>query len=671
MSYSTDATPQLPTQISRKSLSWLFAIQIFILVPHFITVPLWIAAVWLVVAIWRWQIFQGVWDYPNKIIKTIFVLGCTAGLILTLGVSFNLQSMESLLVVGFILKLLEMKTRKDFVLLIFIALFILATQFIEFNHFPAAAYGIFCLVLLFTTLLQQYQSQRSGSLWMELRPSLFIVLQAIPFMIILFLVIPRLGSFWAVPSPQQAKTGMTDSLSPGDISELIQSNELAFRVTFEGDIPRPEKLYWRGLVLSFFDGQRWSQEQEPGRRRFRTLHQTQADFGPRLTYVGEKVSYEVVVEPTGQTWLYTLAAPQIWSSNVAVSNDLRVQAYGAVTQRLGYRVTSVLDYRLAKLDDNELKRNLELPGNNNPKTRQLAREWLAETGSTGKLVEKLFSYYNKSFFYTLRPPALGSDVVDEFMWQSRLGFCEHFATSFVFFMRAAGVPARVVVGYQGGELNSIEGYLSVRQRDAHAWAEIWFEDRGWVSVDPTAAVAPERIQSGIASSLDENDQKLLGKSFGSSLKILMRMRDQWDALNFQWTRWVMNYDSALQSKLLTQLLSDVSPWRIALFVLGAGLVSLLFVLSILFLRTSRVKKPLAEVYYQKLCKKLSAYGFQPLPGETPTQFLTRIINARPDLAVPIGRIMQLYEKAVYGDDSTLLTQLHDELREFSPRKKSA
>ncbi|RYD71009.1 MAG: DUF3488 domain-containing protein, partial [Sphingobacteriales bacterium] len=405
MSYATETAMQIPTQISRKSLSWLFAIQVFILAPHFVTVPVWIAAVWLIVAVWRWQIFQGVWNYPNKLIKTCFVFVCFTGLILSLGVSFNLESMESLLVVGFILKLLEMKTRKDFVLLIFIALFILATQFIEFNHFPAAAYGFFCLVLLCTTLMQLYQSSRDTNVWKELRPSLFIILQAIPFMIILFLVIPRLGSFWAVPSPQKAKTGMTDSLSPGDISELIQSNELAFRVTFEGPVPRPEKLYWRGLVLSFFDGQRWSQEQEPGRRKFRALHQSQTDFGSRLTYVGQKTSYEVVVEPSGQSWLYVLAAPQIWSANVAVSNDLRVQAYGSVTQRLGYRITSMLDYRLEKLDDNELTRNLELPGSSNPKTRQLAREWLVETGSTEKMIEKLFSYYSKSFFYTLRPPA--------------------------------------------------------------------------------------------------------------------------------------------------------------------------------------------------------------------------------------------------------------------------
>jgi transglutaminase-like putative cysteine protease len=516
--------------------------------------------------------------------------------------------------------------------------------------------------------MQLYRTSSNKNILKELRPNFYILLQAIPFMMIMFVVIPRLGSFWSVPSPQHAKTGMSDSMSPGDLSELMQSDELAFRVTFNGRVPSHEKLYWRSLVLSNFDGRRWSQNKYQYQQNLNNLRQFNSNLHSHIEYLGERNSYEVIAEPSGRPWLYALAAPQTWSGDIALTRDLRLQAFTPVAQRISYRVTSVLNYRLNEISADELAQNLQLPLKGNKQTRQLAKDWLAETGSPQKLIEKLFRYYNKSFIYTLRPPALGTDPVDEFLFQSRQGFCEHFASSFVFFMRAAGIPARVVIGYQGGDLNSVEGYLAVRQRDAHAWAEVWFENRGWVSMDPTAAVAPERIQKGIEESLSANDQEFLAKPFGSSLKMLMRLYDRIDALNFQWTRWVMNYDSTLQSKLLAKLLSDASPFRIALFALGAGFASLLLVFVILHLRTSKIKLPLTAMLYQQLCKKLNAFGWVPEPGETPRRFTQRIISERPELSLPLGRIMDLYEQLTYAEDVSVLNQLKQELLEFSPKK---
>ncbi len=656
------------TQISRKSLSWLFVVQIFILAPHFVSVPAWIALVWVIVAYWRWQIFQGAWNYPNKIQKTLVVFACCTGLFTSFGVSFSFQSMISLLLVGFILKLLEMKARKDFILLIFVAFFILAAQFIEFTNFIAAFYGFFCLMLLCTTLMQLYRTSSGKNIFVELRPNFYILLQAIPFMIILFVVIPRMGSFWSVPSPQHAKTGMSDSMSPGDFSELMQSDELAFRVTFNDRVPSHEKLYWRSLVLSNFDGRRWSQNKYQYQQSLSNLRQLHSDLHSHIEYLADKNTYEVIAEPSGRPWLYALAAPQVWNGDIALTRDLRLQAFTPVAQRISYRVTSVLNYRLHQMSSDELAQNLQLPLKGNAQTRQLAREWLAESGSPEKLIEKLFQYYNKNFTYTLRPPPLGADSVDEFLLQSRQGFCEHFSSSFVFFMRAAGIPARVVVGYQGGDLNSVEGYLAVRQRDAHAWAEVWFENRGWVSMDPTAAVAPERIQKGIEESLSAHDQELLAKPFGSSLKMLMRLYDQLDALNFQWTRWVMNYDSTLQSKLLSKLLSDTSPFRIALFAVGAGFASLLVVFAILLLRTNKIKLPVTAMLYQQLCKKLKSVGYEPEPGETPRHFIQRIVSVHPELSLSLGRIIDLYEQLAYAEDVSVLNQLKQELLKFSPKQ---
>lgn len=648
--------------ISRASLAWLLCVQIFILAPHFVSVPWWIGLVWVAVAVWRWRIFQGAWNYPGKLQKTVLVLACCAGLFFSLGSGFKFESMVSLLVVGFTLKLLELKNQKDFVLLIFIAFFILAAQFIEFNHFLAAFYGFACLVLLCSTLMQLYRQSENVSLWKNLRPSVGILLQAIPFMVLLFIVVPRLGSFWAVPAPMQAKTGMSDSMSPGDFTELMESNELAFRVTFTSALPARDKLYWRSLVFSLFDGRKWSQSREQKSENF--FNQGSSNLRSHIEYKDENVEYDVIAEASMQPWLYVLAAPKTWPDKIAFSRDLRLRAYVPVTERISYHVVSSLNYQLNSLNADELQQNLQLPKTGNLKTRERAKEWLAETQSTEKLIAKLFDYYRQSFFYTLKPPPLGDDTVDDFLWNSRQGFCEHFSSSFVFFLRAAGIPARVVVGYQGGDINSIDNAISVRQRDAHAWAEVWLEGRGWVMFDPTGAVAPERVQRGIEQSLSATDRQLLAKPFGSSFKLMLRAREQWDAINLAWTQWVMNYDSASQSTVLERLLGEVTPLRIAVMVV-LSLSSFGFVLFLMIvLRSSKRELPETARMYLALCKKLKRVGFQPNAIETPRAFVNRVISQRPNLNEPLSRLINAYESWVYGDDHAAKEEFAKYLRQF-------
>jgi len=651
--------------ISRKSLAWLLAIQVFILAPHFVIAPIWIAVVWLMVAVWRWQIFQGAWNYPSKTKKTLLVVVCCASLYFSLGAGFRFESMVSLLLVGFTLKLLELKNRKDFVFLILIALFILAAQFIQFNHFLAAFYGFGCLTLLCATLMQLYKESAVQGIWKDIRPSFYILLQAIPFMVILFVVVPRIGSFWAVPSPQQSTTGMSDSMSPGDFTELMESNELAFRVSFVGAIPAREKLYWRGLVFSFFDGRSWSQTSE--QKATRRFNPASTNLQAHIVHKGEQIEYDLIAEVSGQRWLYSLGAPKQWPDNIGFARDLRLYAFEPVNERMHYHVTASLAYQLNEISPEELAQNKLIPITGNLKTRERAQEWLAETGSPEKLIEKLFAYYGQSFFYTLKPPALGVDVVDDFLWNSRQGFCEHFASSFVFFMRAAGVPARVVVGYQGGDINSVDGSLTVRQRDAHAWAEVWLAGRGWVLFDPTAAVAPERVQKGIEQSLSATDRQLLAKPFGLSIKILLRMREQWDAANLTWVRWVMNYDSGLQASLLERILGEVSPLRVAVLVvvIGTGFGILLF--AMLILRKRKRDLPETSLLYLQLCKKLKVCGFIPLASETPRHFCTRVIESKPELSAALAELMDLYEQLTYGDNPEVNTCLRKALNKFSPK----
>jgi len=652
--------------ISRTSLAWLLTIQIFILAPHFISVPVWIPIVWMCVAFWRWKIFQGAWNYPGKLQKTVLVLGCCFGLYLSLGKGFRFELMVSLLIVGFTLKLLELKNRTDFVLLIFISLFILATQFIQFNHFLAALYGFFCLTLLCATLMQLYSRVEQDSIWCGIRPGFYILLQAIPFMLILFVVMPRLGSFWAVPSPQQAKTGMSDSMSPGDFSELMESNEVAFRVKFLNNSPAREKLYWRSLVFSDFDGRRWSQSRE---QKFENeFNQASKKLRSHIAYEGDEVEYDVIAEASRQSWLYALAAPKSWSNNIAFARDMRLQAFGPVNERMSYHVVSALNYQFNEIRSEELTQNTVLPKSGNPKTRERARAWRAETGSNEKFIEKVLAYYQQSFFYTLKPPALGVDVVDEFLWGTRQGFCEHFASSFVFFMRAAGIPARVVVGYQGGDINSVDGSLTVRQRDAHAWSEVWLEGKGWVMFDPTASVAPQRIQQGIEQSLSETDRQFLAKPFGSSIKFILHLRERWDAVNLNWTRWVLNFDSDTQSSLLKKWMGDSSVTRTVIIIMSliAGLCALLF--ALLVLKNTKEELPESARIYLSLCKKLRPLGFAPLPGETPRQFINRVISRRAEFSSNLPQLIDLYEQLAYGEDELVVHKLNAAVASFRPKK---
>ncbi|HWV14402.1 MAG TPA: DUF3488 and transglutaminase-like domain-containing protein [Cellvibrio sp.] len=654
--------------MTRQSLLWLFAVQSLVLAPHYFSVPGWIGLLWLGVCFWRWKIFRGAWNYPGKLAKTLIVLLATAGLVLSLGKGFSLIAMVSLLLVGSILKLLEIKTRKDFVLLLFISLLVLATQFIFFDDFLAAVYGIVCLTVIFAALLQLYQQADAQPFWLQLRTSGFMLVQAIPIMVLLFVAMPRLGAFWSMPVPESAKTGLSDSMSPGDISELSLSDELVFRATFVDKIPANEQLYWRSLVLSVFDGRRWSRDRWREQDLQSSL-QPIAGWREQIDYRGDSIRYNIVAEPFAQRWLYVLGAAQVWSEELLLGRDLHLQARAPLDKRISYDVTATLDYGLdvtAEKNEKRFAPFLQLPVQGNPQTRQIAADWLRETGSVDALIEKLFAYYRSDFTYTLQPPLLGNNSVDEFLWQTRQGFCEHFASSFVFFMRSVGVPARVLVGYQGGELNRAENYLAIRQRDAHAWAEIWLQGRGWVSVDPTSAVAPQRIRSGIIESLSATERKLLSRPFGSSFELFKTLHQQWDALNFQWVRWVLNYDSQLQSGLLSQLLDDVSPWRVALLVLGVGAGSIALTFMLLFLRERRRYRPQGEhaahTIYRQLCKKLKRAGFAPEASETPRQFLSRVIARWPAMALPLTPINDLFERLAYAEQDEVLAELKQSVR---------
>jgi transglutaminase-like putative cysteine protease len=455
----------------------------------------------------------------------------------------------------------------------------------------------------------------------------------------------------------EGMTGLSDSMAPGSISKLSQSGAVAFRVAFDGPPPKSEQRYWRGPVLDFFDGRSWSATSTPDPKL--------AD----IAVTGAPASYTLTLEPHNKRWLLALDLPATLPPASRLGARYELLADQPVRQRLRYRATSYPNYQ-AGLNPGtiEINRSLRLPALGNLKTREMADGWKRTARNDGEIVRRAMELFrNEAFFYSLTPPPLGANSVDEFLFDTRRGFCEHYAGSFAFLMRAAGVPARVVTGYQGGESNPFGNYLIVRQSDAHAWAEVWLKDRGWIRVDPTAAVAPRRIESGLAAALPAGEPLPLLARVDSAW--LMQLRMSWDMLNNDWNQWVLGYGQERQYDLLSRLGFEMASWRELVVGLAAGVGALLLAFSIFMLwqRVPMGADP-ATVIYRRFCRKLALTGIVRQTNEGPAAFAKRTAMLRPDLALSTASISALYIALRYAPrpNTSILRQLEKQVRAFRP-----
>ncbi|SDJ60596.1 transglutaminase TgpA family protein [Microbulbifer yueqingensis] len=652
--------------LPRESLLWIFAAQLAVLLPHFARLPLWIVAGWIAAVYWRAEVSRGRRPLPGRAFKLVAVAGVLAGLVLSYRQWFALEPMVALLAVSFTLKNLELVTRRDAFLSLLLAYFVAATLFVFEQGIPHAVYGTLA-VLVVTAALAAQPGGPSARPRRALGLASRLLAQSVPLMLLLFLVMPRLGPLWAVPQDSaSASTGVSDSMSPGDFARLSQSDEPALRITFDGPVPPPDQRYWRGLVYSDFDGRRWTQgfgvdPREGGRVTWRDSERALPEVGPRYRY-------QVIQEPTHNRWLFAMARPHSETGGVGETADDRLVRSEPVYSRLAYDVHSWPRDSLPgepALSEFERRRNLQLPPVGNPRARAWASR-LRERGlSPGEISAEILGFFNESFTYTLEPPRLGRDSVDAFLFDTRRGFCEHFAGSYVFMMRAAGVPARVVAGYQGGEWVEGEQYLLVRQYDAHAWAEIWSAGRGWHRIDPTGAVSPERIRDGLQrAAADEFMREALLPVH--RIPLLNRLRLQWDMINYRWYRTVISFDSERQQDLLRDLLGEISAPRLALLVGLPAAMALLGIWGWLWLAGRGRPLPPAERLYKRFCRRLARSGIERESGEAPRDFAKRVARERPRLGPMAASITTAYERAAYADDPAAMKQLRRLLRGFWP-----
>lgn len=588
--------------------------------------PWWLLPVALGSAGWRLLVFAGRVSFPPSWLKVLLVLLSGAGLFAEYGITVSLDVFVMLLLLGFSLKLLELYHRPDARLLLYLAFFVLMTAFL-FNQSPLFAVYVFtCVAVVLAALVALHSSEAclQRQWWQPLRRAGIVFAMALPVMLFMFVVMPRLPPLWVMPlQKQQARTGMSDTMSPGDIASLARSSELAFRVTFAGPVPERRELYWYGMLLDSFDGRTWKESCPDCLGQWRSSQS--------LVPAAAAVRYDVILEPHGGQWLYTLSPSIINERGVWVNVDGIYRYTRAVGQRQSYQARFLAGGQFQSWlgEQTPTDNSRALPAEGNPRARALAQQWRAATADDQAVLQKALDFYHASFHYTLQPPPLGEQRVDDFLFNTRRGFCEHFAGSFVFLMRAAGIPARVAVGYMGGEVNAAERYVVVRQYDAHAWAEVWLAGRGWVRVDPTAAVAPERIELGFADAFAGDEQFALDGGLAAYRHIawLNNLRLSLDRLDYLWARWVLGYEGDGQRQLLQQL-GLSSPWRILLWVgIGTMLMFVLLLLYLLWREYTARQEPHVTRIYRYLCGLAGHCGVSRQPGETPLQFAARAADA--------------------------------------------
>ncbi len=623
-----------------RRLAWTTAGLAAALAPHLLRLEPWVAGFVLSVAAWRLVAERRGWRLPSTWVRGLITLGVTIGVIASYATITGLDGGTALLALMSALKLLETRTARDQTVLIFIGWFLCLAAFLYAQDVATAAWVLPTVWLLAAALLRISLRGGEGPALRPFRTTGAMLLKAAPVALVLFVFFPRFGgSFWGAPSSERAQTGLTEEMSPGDISDLTQNDVVAFRVRFEGDEPPPPReRYWRALTLNDFDGYTWRRGD------------SQSYHVPEVRHLGAPVDYTVTMEPTAQQMLFALDLVASWTPDLAYKSwDFSLRTRRPVNAVLRYDVRSHPEYRAGESLTGALENlSLQLPDGRNPRTLELARRMRAAAASDAGYLQSILDLFREqAFYYTLTPPGLALNSVDDFLFNTRQGFCGHYASAFTMMARAAGIPARVVAGYQGGDWNPLGGYLIVRQSHAHAWSEVWLPQRGWVRVDPTAAVAPERIERGFEAAFAESDA--LPGALRRESELLWQAGMVWDNLNAEWNDWVVQFDRAAQESVLSGLGFDDPDWRAFATVLAVGLGIMVGIL-VLWLAVElrpRATDPAAAAY-QRFQNRLARRGIERAPGEAPRDFAQRVRRLRPDLALPALAITETYLRLRYG-----------------------
>jgi transglutaminase-like putative cysteine protease len=651
----------------RKTILWVIVTLLLAMSPQLLSMPLPVTLIALAPLAWR---FGSEWSGWKPLPAWVRHSATAAGLVILFVSYGNLagrRAAVSLLAVMLSLKMIECYRIRDARLVVSFSLFLCATQFLFTQSILMPFYGGMTVVLALVSLAQLQRTEAwshegaapavRASIISELGFSLRLLALAVPIGMALFILFPRLATpLWGIPDTTlDSKTGLSDSMSPGSIQDLFMDDSPAFRVEFSGAVPSAEQLYWRGPVFWRFDGRTWT-----GSFYGKNI---EAKAVPDL--LGKTWEYTVQLEPNERNWLFALDYPATVPPDTRLTTDYQLIRRHPVIQLTHYGVVSNPDFIDAPDLPTPLRMQaLDLPDGSNPRTQQLVRQWRQETPGDKAFIQRVLQHFNQEpFHYSLNAPFLGFHSVDDFLFDSRTGFCEHYASSFAVMMRMAGIPARIVTGYQGGWFSDLGNYLLVRQSDAHAWTEVWLRGEGWTRVDPTAAVSPQRVERGSLGALGSPRHVL---DYGW----IRGVRNSADIVQQRWNDWIIEYGAGQQAQLLAPLgLGHMTPSMLV----GVLFFVILIVSAIIFPIVMRIRGPASkdpvQKIWQKFLKRLLSAGYESRASDGAMELARSASVVLPAVSGHIHDIADLYTRSRYASDPPPLSQLKQAVQAFRPNKK--
>jgi len=636
---------------SRSASNWLLISVALAVAPHATRLPLWLTLVVGAGLAWRFAMDNYTWRMPPRALRWAILAAVIVGILGSFGTFLGREAGIAFLTAAVGLKVLEIRTLRDYLITVFLAYILIITAFLYSQSMVIAVYGI--AVALLTTaslaLLNNTQGLPGLQVWRLMGR---IVMYGLPICLVMYMFFPRIqGSLWALPEDAfNSRTGMTDEVRPGSLTRLSNNTTPAFRVEFRGKPPDPADRYWRVYVLSNHHDGGW---------RRRTMRAWDGAGPGDFEGAGPTVNYTVTLEPHNEHWLPAMDLPLSAPEGIEPRNGYLLHTERRVNRVKRYTARSRSPARTPALNILEERANKRMEREAPPRVRGLLGQW--QGLSPADTMDAALRYFREQpFRYTLTPPPLPSGRIEEFLFDTRAGYCEHYASAFVSLMRWAGQPARLIAGYQGGEWNDAGDYLTVYQSDAHAWAEVWLPDTGWTRADPTAAVAPERIELGadaIRQLVEQGIQpgqlssdeisRLINRSWVQQQ--LLSVQFAWDNLNYLWNVWVMGYGPEVQREFMRWVGFDSPTWANMVATLAAGVAILLLAAGIAITRRRIREDPVARLYRRAL-RKVARHGPEKDPSEGPRAFQRRLEREAPELAKRLRPVTEMYVAIRYADD---------------------
>ena len=661
--------PWKDTAIPRLPLLWLAAALLFTLPPMFGNLASWVPFLFLFALLLKFWMEPRGYRLRSTVLKLILAAVTLGAIFLSYDTLKGIEPSVSLLAVLVSLKILEAHTAREFHVVVMMAWVLCLCAFLLSQDLAIALCLLVAFVLLIAALIQFHCGSSPGAFWLPLATTFKLLAQAAPVVVLLFLLFPRINTgFWLrIGDLHTARTGFSDRLSPGGIAALAKSTDIAFRAEFPGRRTGPPgPMYWRGLVMWQCEGMEWRAPYAPT---------PISDSSRRYPASDKAIRQRITIPPHGARWMFALDRPFEIPSGAKLARGNYLYSVQPIRKTRRYEVLSSTEPIEKELDAYERRTALQLPASITPAVRELAASFAARNSEPRAIVNSALQFFRtQGFRYSLSPGEYNKDDLDEFLFHRRTGFCEHYAASFATLMRLAGIPARVVLGYLGGEYNDLGGFFLVRQADTHAWCEVWLAENGWTRIDPTAAVAPGRASQDLSSFLAgrvASGETATGRSAFFTqlvrLALVNQIRSIWEAFNYQWDTRVMGFDADVQDVLLTSLgLTNRGPLPLVMQVLLVSAAVLIIYAGWMQLRT-RPRADRIQALYERFCQKLARIGVRRDPWEGPSDFAARAAQALPNESEPVQQISNMYIALRYSSISGTLDNFAKKVRAFVAR----